>query len=171
MQTLDVISINLWQMLVSLANLVLLFLIVKKFLYKPVKKMLASRQATIESEYNDAKAAREEALEDKKLYEEKLQSAKSEADSVIKTAVDIASRREREILDDAKQKADIIVRQAEADAILEMKKAEESIRREIVEVSSALTEKMLEREVSVDDHRQLIDSFIESIGEQDEANL
>ena len=106
----------------------------------------------------------------KKAYEEKLADAKGEADRVIKSAVDIAAQREREILEDAKEKADGIIRRAEADAILEKKKAEDAIRREIVEVSSALTEKMLEREITKDDHKQLIDSFIESIGEDDETN-
>lgn len=170
MQTLDVISVNLWQILASLLNLVLLFLLVKKFLYKPVKKMLEQRQSTIEGSYAEAEKAKEAALLDRKLYEEKLADAKGEADRVIKSAVDIASEREREILEDAKEKADGIIRRAEADAILEKKKAEDAIRREIVEVSSALTEKMLEREISTDDHKQLIDSFIESIGEDDETN-
>ena len=170
MQTLDVISVNLWQILASLLNLVLLFLLVKKFLYKPVKKMLEQRQSTLEGSYAEAEKAKEAALLDRKLYEEKLADAKGEADRVIKSAVDIASEREREILEDAKEKADGIIRRAEADAILEKKKAEDAIRREIVEVSSALTEKMLEREISTDDHKQLIDSFIESIGEDDETN-
>ncbi len=170
MQTLDVISVNLWQMLASLLNLVLLFLIVKKFLYKPVKKMLETRQSTIEGEYTEAEQAKEAALQSQKAYEEKLADAKGEADRVIKSAVDIASQREREIIEDAKEKADGIIRRAEADAVLEKKKAEDAIRREIVEVSSALTEKMLEREISADDHKQFIDSFIESIGEEDEAN-
>ena len=44
MQTLDVISVNLWQILISLINLFLLFLILKKFLFKPVKKVLDQRQ-------------------------------------------------------------------------------------------------------------------------------
>ena len=48
MQTLDVISVNLWQILASLLNLVLLFLIVKHFFYKPVRKMLDERRATID---------------------------------------------------------------------------------------------------------------------------
>lgn len=170
MQTLDVISINLWQMVVSLLNLVLLLLIVKKFLYKPVKKMLANRQNAIESDYSAAEKAKLEALEDKKAYEAKLSDAKAEADKVIKSAVDIANEREREILQDAKNKADGIIRKAEADAALEMKKAEDSIRREIVEVSAVLTEKVLEREVSESDHKQFIDSFINSIGETDETN-
>lgn len=170
MQTLDVISINLWDILVSLLNLVLLFLIVKKFLYKPVKKMLETRQNTIDDKYKEAELAKKAALSDKAAYEEKLKTAKGEADRVIKSAVDIASQRESEIIEDAKQKADVIIRQAEVDAALEKKKEEESIRREIVEVSSALTEKMLGREVNMDDHKQFIDSFIESIGEENEAN-
>lgn len=170
MQTLDVISVNLWQMLASLLNLVLLFLLIKKFLYKPVKKMLEQRQSTIEGNFAEAEKAKEAALLDQKAYEEKLADAKGEADRVIKSAVDIAAQREREILEDAKEKADGIIRRAEADAILEKKKAEDAIRREIVEVSSALTEKMLEREITKDDHKQLIDSFIESIGEDDETN-
>lgn len=170
MQSLDVISINLWDILVSLLNLVLLFLIVKKFLYKPVKKMLETRQNTIDDKYKEAELAKKAALSAKAAYEEKLKTAKGEADRVIKSAVDIASQRESEIIEDAKQKADVIIRQAEVDAALEKKKAEESIRREIVEVSSALTEKMLGREVNMDDHKQFIDSFIESIGEENEAN-
>ena len=168
MQSLDVISINIWQMLASLANLVLIFILVKKFLYKPVKKMLAARTAAIQSDYDAAKDAKDKALADMAAYEEKLSTAKEEADNVIKSAVNVASLREKEILEEAKLRADGIIRQAENDAVLERKKAEDSIRKEIVEVSSLLTEKMLERELSEADHQHFIDSFIESIGENDE---
>lgn len=170
MQTLDIISVNLWQILISLVNLVLLFLIVKKFLYKPVKKMLETRQSTIENEYSQATAAKEQALASQKEYEEKLQGAQAEADSVIKNAVNIAGQREKDIISQAKEEADAIRRQAREDADLERKKAEEDIKKEIVEVSSLLTEKMLEREVSSDDHKKFIDSFIESIGDEDDAD-
>ena len=165
MPTLDVISVNLWQMLVSLLNLLLLFLIVKKFLYKPAKAMLEKRQSSTEGDYAAAREAREQAMTDKQAYEDKLKNAKSEADHLIKSAVDTANQREKEMLAAAKQKADGIVRQAEADALLERKKSEEGIKKEIVEVSSLLTEKMLEREVTLDDHQKLIDSFIDQIGD------
>lgn len=170
MQSLDIISVNIWQMLVSLANLVLLFLIVKKFLYKPVKKMLEARKSTIDAEYSAASEAREMAESDKKAYEEKLQGAKAEAEATIKNAVDLATEREKEIIAQAKVRAEGIVRQAENDASLERKKAEEGIKREIVEVSSLLTEKMLEREVSLADHKRFIDSFIEGIGDENAAD-
>lgn len=166
MQTLDVISVNIWQMLASLANLLLLFLMVKKFLYKPVMKMLDARRNAIDKDYSDANEAKTQAMSDKIKYEERLREANSEADSVIKNAVDIASEREKEIIAEAKIKAEGIVRQAENEALLERKKAEDAVKKEIVEVSSLLTEKVLEREVSADDHQHFIDSFIESLGDE-----
>ena len=62
MQSLDIISVNLWQILISLANLTILFLLLKKFLYKPVTKMLEQRQAEIDSSYNDAENAKKDAV-------------------------------------------------------------------------------------------------------------
>ena len=47
-QSLDVISFNLWQVIISLANLLILFLILKKFLYKPVKNIMAKRQSELD---------------------------------------------------------------------------------------------------------------------------
>ena len=170
MQTLDIISVNIWQILISLVNLIIIFLIVKKFLYKPVKKMLEDRQSTIDKEYSEAAAAKEQALADKEAYAEKIQGAHAEADSIIKNAVGIAGQREKDIIEQAKEEAEGIRRQAREDAELERKKAEEDIRKEIVEVSSVLTEKMLEREVSLEDHKNFIDSFIEGIGDEDEAD-
>lgn len=170
MQSLDVISINLWQMLVSLANLVILFLLVKKFLYKPVKKMLKNRQNTIEGDYAKANEAKQKALDDKKAYEDKLSEAHTEADGVIQSAVSIAKLRENEIIAEAKQRADGIIRKAEEDAALELKKAEESIKQEIVGVGTLLAKKILEKEIDEESNKELVDAFIAGIGENDDSN-
>lgn len=165
MQNLDVISFNIWDTLISLANLILLFYIVKKFLYKPVKKVLKARQNEIESQYANAENAQKKANEDREQWEKTLSGANAKADEIIKDATDIAKNRGESIVNDAKERAESIVRQAEQDAILERKKATDGIKKEIVEVSGALTSKMLEREINTDDHRTLIDEFIEKIGE------
>ena len=130
--------------------------------------MLTERQANIDKQYSDAEEAKIKALEDQKLYEEKLSAASMEADGVIQSAVDTAKAREKEIIADAKKKAEGIVLKAESDAKLAVLKAEDSIRREIIDVSTALTQKVLEREISSDDHKNLIDSFIDNIGDGDE---
>ena len=166
MQNLDVISVNLWQLLVSLVNLVLLFLIVKKFLYKPVKNMLETRQSNIEWQYAAADEAKKQALANRDAYEQKLAEAKNEADSIIQSAVSIAKAREKEIVASARTDAESIVRQAEEHAALEIRKAEGVIREEIVDVSTRLTEKLLEREINSEDHTKLIDSFIDEIGDE-----
>lgn len=165
MQTLDVISVNLWQIVASLLNLLLMFLIVKHFLYRPVHKMLDARRATIDRDYSEASRAKEEAMADRVAYREKLDAADAEAQGVIRAAVETATRREKDLLDEAKKKADGIIRQAETDAELERRKAHETIKDEIVVVSSLLTEKLLEREVKADDHRQLIDRFLDDLDE------
>ena len=170
MQTLDVISVNLWLFIISLLNLVILFLIIKKFLYKPVKAMLAARQGTVDKLYDDASEAKQAALSDKKEYEQRLEDAKGEADEIIQSAVATARAREAEIIGEAKEEAAVILTEARENAALEMKKAEESIKDEIVDVSTRLTEKLLEREINAEDHKVLIDAFIDSIGDEDDRD-
>ena len=166
MQTLDVISVNLWHILVSLLNLVILFFLFKKFLFKPVKKMVADREAAVNSKYEAAKEAEAKAKENEEKWNETLKEAGIKADGIIKNATDIAKSRAEGIIRDADIKADGIVEAAKKEAELERLKATDGIKREIVDVSAAIAEKMLEREVNTEDHRAMIDSFINNIDEK-----
>lgn len=165
MQNLGIISVNLWQIIISLANLTILFLLLKKFLYKPVLKMLDARRDQIEQDYNDAANAKQSAEQKDAELTSRLANAKAEAEGIVKEAADIAKMRGDKIVEDARTTADGIIRQAQEDAELERKRVGESIKEQIVEVSTALAEKMLEREVNADDHKALIDDFIDKIGE------
>lgn len=168
MQNLPIISVNLWQILISLANLVVLFLIFKRFLFKPVLNILDKRQNEIDGRYNTADDAVANAENNKKLWEDKISTADSEAENIIRNAASTAKLRGEAIVSEAQDKAESIIRIAQNEAELERKKSAESIKHEIVEVSGMLTEKMLEREINKDDHKALIDSFIEKIGDENE---
>jgi F-type H+-transporting ATPase subunit b len=170
MQSLDVISINIWQILISLFNLIILFLILKKFLFKPVKKMLSSRQEALDNMYLSAEKAIKEADLSKKEWEERLNSASMEADSIINEATKSATLRSDKIIEEEKLRAESIVHQAETEAELELKKAEAGIKQEIVTVSGLLAKKLIKREINTDDHRVLINSVIEKIGDNDDAD-
>ncbi len=165
MQTLDVISVNLWQILISLINLVLLFLIIKMFLYKPVRKALAQRQSEVAKLYSDADEAKSNALLKEEQWNEKMKNAKDEADSIITDAASKANFRKNDIISEAKQTAESIIRRAENDAELERRKAHAEIKAEVADISAALAQKILEREINMDDHRELVDSFVEKIGD------
>ncbi len=165
MQSLPIISVNIWHILISLANLLILFLLVKKFLFKPVKAVLEKRQAEIDEQYKAAETAQTAAEENRAAWEDKMASADATADQTIKNAAETATRRADKIVADARAEADGIVRRAEAQAVLERQNAEAAMRREIVEVSTQIAEKMLEREIQADDHRDMIDAFLDRIGD------
>lgn len=165
MQSLDVISINIWNILISLCNLAILFWVMKKFLYRPVREMIAKRQKELDAQYAAAAEAQRSADEDRALYAQKLQSARAEADGILRKATADADRNGARIVEEARGKADGIVRQARSEAELEKKKAEAEVRRQIADVSAELAGQMLGREIREEDHRELIDSFLQEIGE------
>lgn len=168
MQSLDVISINIWSILISLANLIILFLLIKKFLFKPVNKMLEKRQDRIDNLYADADKAKQTALEEESYWRSKMDGAKADAADILQKATDKASRRTDKMLTQAQKEADHIVHQAQKEAELELKKAADTIKQEIVEVSFELAEKVLSREINRDDHRAVINSVIDKIGDSNE---
>ena len=167
MQSSEIISVNLWQILISLANLVILYLLVKKFLYDRVKKVLEDRKNSVDSRYSEADKALENAAASKKSWDEKMSGAEAEADRIIQEATDAASGRGERIVAEAQERAGYIMRQAEAEADLERRQAQEDMKQQIVDVSTALAEKIIGREINPEDHQHLIDQFLDEIGESD----
>lgn len=165
---LDVISVNIWQIIISLCNLVILFLILKHFLFKPVNKVLDDRQKDIDTDYSDAKAALENAKKTENEWNGKIKAADEKANEIIGSAADAAKIRAEEITAEAKKQADNIVARAKSEMELEKRKSEESLKQQISEVSTAVAGKILSRELNENDQRKLIDSFIDEIGESDE---
>ena len=97
-----------------------------------------------------------------------MATADDEADAIIKKATARAEKKQDQIIADAKERADGIVRDAENEAALERRRAEAGIKQEIVDVSALLTEKLIGRELDTDDHHDIIDSVISEIGTKSE---
>ena len=165
MQNLDIISINIWQVVISLANLVILFLILKKFLFEPVKKIKAQRENEIETQYKKAEKASKEAADLKAGWEDKITTADQKADEIISEAVERANERNEIMLYESREKADQIIRKAKADIERDRREARETIKKEIVDVSQVISEQIIGREINMDDHRDLIDDAIDKLGE------
>ncbi len=170
MQSLAVISLNLWQILISLCNLVILCLILKKFLFERVKKAMAQRQQELDNQYQQAAQAEQDALANQKKWEQTMSGAKQQADEMLRSASARAERRSDQIVADAKERADGILRQAESEAQLERRKAADEMKHELVDLSTQLAEKMLQREIRQEDHHEIIQSFVDQIGENDDGN-
>lgn len=160
---LELISLDVWHIVASILNLLILTLILKKFLFKPVQKMLAERQGQVDQLYREAEDSRARAEEDKALYSEKLAGAVEEAEGIVRSASQRADRQSDEILADANRRAAETVKRAEEEIEQAKKKAMDELKNEVADISVQIAESVVGRELNGDDHRELIDSFIDNL--------
>ncbi len=162
-EALELISINFWHIIAAIGNLLILTLIVKKFLFKPVQKILAERQAEVDNLYQQAEESAASAENDKQIYHEKLEKAEHEVEEIIKSATIRAERLGDEIVAEANAKADAAIKKADADIAQSKKKAINEIKNDIAGISVSIAEKVVEREINEKDHNDIIESFIEQL--------
>ena len=166
MQSLEIISVNIWSILVSLANLLIMFLILKRFLFKPVKKMMAARKQQVDQIYQDAKENRDSAINMKQEYEARLATAREEADGLVRNAVQTAQRKGDAIVAEANSQASHLKQKAEQEIAQEKKQMLQDVRGEISDIAVSIASKVVEREVKKQDYDGFVDEFIKNVGEQ-----
>ena len=145
------VSIGWWEILVTMCNTLITFLIIKKFLYKPVRKMLAARSEEVQSMYATAEKAQSEAEQMRSEYTERLSKAKEEAAEIVGSATRRAAERSDEILRE---------RVIEQERI----KAHKELKDEVADLSVMIASKIVERDVKPEDHERFIEDFIDKVG-------
>lgn len=159
------VGINPWTALFTFCNMMITFAVLKKFLFKPVKKMIDDRQAEIDAMYADADAAKQKAAELEQEYQQHLQSIRDERDTLLREATARAQKREEEIVGEARAEAAALRAAAEADIAQERKKAVNDLKNEIGGIAVDIAGKVVEREINETDHKALIDEFIRNVGD------
>ena len=159
------ITLDGWTFLAQICNLMIQLLIFKKFLLKPIKQVIADRKAKADSEIADAQKLRTEAEAMKAEYEQNLQNARNEANQIVASAQKTAAARSEELLGEARAQAAALKQKAEADIAQERKKAVNEVKDEIGGIAMEIASKVVEREISEKDHKDLIDEFIKNVGE------
>lgn len=159
------ITLDGWTFLAQICNLMIQLLIFKMFLLKPIKQVIADRKAKADSEIADAQKLRTEAEAMKAEYEQNLQNARTEANQIVAAAQKTATARSEEIVGEARAQAAALKQKAEADIAQERKKAVNEVKDEIGGIAMEIASKVVEREISEKDHKDLIDEFIKNVGE------
>ncbi len=165
MEFMEFFTIDVWTVIFTWVNMIILYNILKKFLYKPVMNVLERREAEIKKSYDDAAVVQERADRMEKEYSEKMAKSREEAGEIIRRATVSAQRREAEIIREANKQVDIMTQRARNEIERERKKAYRDIREEISDISVAIAGKMVQREITAADHEALIAQFIENVGE------
>jgi len=154
-----------WTLLFQWGNLLILYLVIKKFLFGPIQKILADRENEVKTLYDTAEQAKSDALALKEEYSQHLANAKDEANEILKNANKKATVRSEEIIRDAQEKAAAIVARADVQIEMERKHAFEEVKRDISDIALMAASKVVERELSAEEHERLIGEFIENVGE------
>ena len=161
----DFIGIDFWTALFVLLNTLTIFFVAKKFLFKPVHKMITDRQNEIDDMYADAEQAKAEAKAMEEQYRQELIHAQATSDRLVKEAVVRGLKREEEIVNQANEMASGILAKATADIELEKKKALNDAKDEISSLAMAVAEKVIGRELNSADQSVLVDRFIDELGD------
>ena len=161
----EFLNINFFTALFTLCNFIALFLVLKKFLFKPVMKLIADRQQEIDDMYAEADKAQKSAEALEAEYAQKLSVAAETSQRMVKEAVQRGQEREAEIVSQANAQADVIRQKAAADIAQEKKKALNDAKDEISGMAMAIAEKVVGRELNVQDQERLVDSFIDALGD------
>ena len=159
------IGVNFWTALFVLLNTLLIFFVAKKFLFVPVKNMIDSRQKEIDTMYDEAGAAKEQAEALQVEYQQKLAAAQQPSARIVKEAVARGQSREEEIIRQANREASAILDKAAADIALEKKKAINDAKDEISGIAMDIAGKVVGRQLNEADQSALIDHFISELGD------
>lgn len=158
------VSLGWWEILVTMCNTLITFAIIKKFLFKPVRKMLAAREEEVQAMYGNAEKAQTEAEQMRSEYTQRLAKAKEEAAEIVGSATRRATVRSEEILKESSQQAAAMMKKAESTIEQERKKAMNELKDEVASLSVMIASKVVERDIKDADHERFIEEFIDKVG-------
>ena len=161
----SLVTVNPVTLIAQICNLFLQLLIVKIFFLDKIKAILDQRREAADKQITDAEAAKAEALAIKETYEQNMREAKAKADDILMTAQRSANSRSEEIINQAQATAAQIKSKASADIEMEKKKAINDAKNEISGLAMAIAGKVVERELNSADQADLIDRFINELGD------
>ena len=159
----SLITLAPWTFIAQILNLLLQAWLFKKFLFGPVKKILAKRREEVEGLYEAAESAKQAAEDDRAAYREKLDGAETEAAEIVASARQTAQKKGEEMLAAAREETAAMKQRASADIELEKRKAVNEMKDELSALAVQIAEKVTEQSLDEADHSALIDSFLENL--------
>lgn len=138
------LSLNVWNLLFTVINVLVLYLLMKKFLFKPVLAVLEKRKEMIESNMEEARKSQQEAEELKADYEERLSAAKEEAQTIVHNARELAEQERAGILEKTRVESEQMIEKAKAAILSEQEQAQQEAKEEIAKLAVLAARKIIE---------------------------
>ena len=147
-------------------SIFVMFALMSYLLFNPARDMLKKRADKVKDNIDSAEKAKADAEALRAEYESKLRDVQKEADAILSDARKKALENEAKIVEHAKEEAAGIIARAQKQAELEMKKAEDDIKKEIITVASMIAGKVVSENIDMNIQDSLIEDTLKEIGEQ-----
>ena len=157
----DALGINLPGLITQVVSFIILFALLQRLLYKPILRMLDQRSNRIRESLEAAQKARDEAARSQEEMQRQIETSRTEGQQLITQARDVADRfRQEEI---AKARGEIGVERARAQSNIQRERdaAIEELRREFAGMTITAAERVIERSLDEQAHRELIEKVLE----------
>jgi len=144
--------------------------VLRKFAWKPLLGALQKREEFIRESLENARKEREEAKKLLEQYTEQINKAREEASAICDEGRRDAEEVRRRVESEARAEADRIVKRAKREIEIAHQDAIKEIYNEVADLATRVAGRVLEREVSADDHRQLVSSAVEEYRQKGQAS-
>jgi F-type H+-transporting ATPase subunit b len=155
------LGVNLPLLVVFIVNFIVLFVLLRLFLYKPVLKMLDERAKRTKDAMELAEVTKKEFEQAKGDVQKQIEKGRQEAQAIIAQAVQVGERLKEESRQEAIKQAQTIIDRTRAELGAERDKIVGDLRREFVDISILAAEKVIKETLDKEKHRKLIDETLQ----------
>ncbi|HYE84630.1 MAG TPA: F0F1 ATP synthase subunit B [Clostridia bacterium] len=159
------LNLNMWTIIFTLFNAVVLYLILKRLLFTTVMNFIEQRKSTIRNEIASAQNLKAEAGSLKEEYENKLANIDEEKRAVIDEARKMGSFMYEKSRKDAEKEKDRILKSAEKERNLMFEKAKEDLKRDTALLSIDIAEEILKEKIDRDADKQILDRILKELSD------
>lgn len=158
-----------WNFLWTIIDLIIFFVLMKVFLFKPIKKTLDARKELIDKQFKDADDAQKQAEELKEKYQSELDSVENEKKQIISDARADAKIEYNKIVDKAQGEAEKIKASAKRAAEIETEKAKKAAKEQIAALAMEAAEKVVSEKASAESDSRLYDEFLNESSDENDS--
>lgn len=149
-----------WTIIWAIVNILILFVLMRIVLFKPVNKLMEERTASIRSDIEEAEKSRKEAEAIKAECASAVEDAKAEAKEIIERAKEEAASEKEEILRQSHAEAAQIIEEANQTIENERKKSMQQAQTQIADLAIAAASKIMGENMDDSRNRKLVDDFL-----------
>lgn len=157
-------SLNAIKPVFAILNLLLLYFVLKKVLFKPVTEFMENRTQSIQNSINDAEKQKADAMELKRSYEEQIAHVEDDAEKIIHDARAKAEAEHDRITAEARKEAEALIARAKEDIEIERRQMLTELRAQVAGLALAAASRVIEVNLDTEKNRTLVNKFIDEAG-------